>query len=243
MCVAETSSLCLGQSRWGTEVLSISLWAWFTAAIVVALAAWQAAAKNRRARERAVAALFSEARTLITDAREETRQAASYPRLIGTWQGLPVQLTPVIDTLAVRRLPALWLQVTLQSPLPVEAHFDMMMRPAGPTTFSNFDLLRHGIGLPMGFPEHAALRTDDPTRVLDPSVIRPHLALFAIPQAKELLITQNGIRVVWLVAEADRARYGVLRQAEFGDAVMSAQDLEAILTTLVAIRVDILQHG
>jgi hypothetical protein len=243
MSVAETSSLCLGQNRWGIEVLSASLWAWLAAAVVVALAVWRAAAKDRRARERAVAALFSEAKSLITGAREETLQAASYPRLNGTWQGLPVQLTPVIDTLAVRRLPALWLQVTLQSPIPVEARFDMMMRPAGPTTFSNFDLLKHSIALPAGFPEHAGLRTDDPTRVLDPSVVRPHLALFAGPKAKELLITQNGVRIVWLVAEADRARYGVLRQAEFGDAVMRAQDLEAILATLVAIRVDILQHG
>jgi len=30
------------------------------------------------------------------------------------------------------------------------------------------------------------------------------------------LITPNGVRIVWLLAEAERARYGVFRQAAFG---------------------------
>jgi hypothetical protein len=221
----------------------VTWWAWIAAATAVAAAAWRASIKTTRRRDRAVAALFLEARSLILHASEEVQAAPAYPRLTGTWQGFPVQLTPVVDTLAVRRLPALWMQVTLQTPLPADAKFDLMMRPAGPTTFSNFDLLPHTMALPLGFPEHAVLRSDDPSRALDPAIVRPHLRLFDNPKAKELLITRNGLRIVWLVAEADRARYGVLRQAEFGDAVMTAQDLEAILDTLVALREDILKHG
>ena len=53
---------------------------------------------------------------------------------------------------------------------------------------------------------------------LDDSIV--HLSLFADGRAKELLVTPNGVRFVWLLAEADRARYGVFRQAEFGDAAL-----------------------
>jgi hypothetical protein len=130
--------------------------------------------------------------------------------------------------------------VTLQDNLPVKAHFDLMMRPAGPTTFSNFDYLPHTIERHEGFPEHAVVRTDNISAVLPASLIAPHLEPFFGPRAKELLITQNGLRIVWLLAEADRARYGVFRQAEFGQVQIDGLFVRNILDRLIAIRKDIL---
>ena len=41
-----------------------------------------------------------------------------------------------------------------------------------------------------------------------------HLDVFCDRRAKELLITRNGVRIVWLLAEADRARYeSILNQS------------------------------
>ena len=95
--------------------------------------------------------------------------------------------------------------------------FDMMMRPGSPTTFSNFDHLDHTLPMAAGFPPEAVLRTDRKGVRFPHDIIASHLDLFAEGRAKELLITPNGVRIVWLLAEADRARYGVFRQAEFGD--------------------------
>jgi hypothetical protein len=184
--------------------------------------------------------LFANILGIVEDPVFEHRGADEFPRLSGTYGGFPVQIYPLVDTLAVRRLPALWLMVTLQGSLPVKAHFDLMMRPAGATTFSNFDHLPHTLNPQEGFPEHAVIRTDNTNDVLPPSLIEPHLEPFFGPRAKELLITENGLRFVWLLAEAERARYGVFRQAEFGEVQIDSLVVQDILDRLIAIRKDIL---
>jgi hypothetical protein len=197
----------------------------------------------RRTQERKKAAtevLFADALKIVEEPAFEQRDAHGFPRLSGRYRDFPVQIQPVVDTLAIRRLPALWLLVTLQDRLPLKARFDMMMRPAGPTTFSNFDHLPHTLQHPDGFPEHAVIRTDDADEVLPASLVKPHLALFFSSQAKELLITENGLRIVWLLAEAERARYGIFRQAEFGSPEIDQEVLQDILDRLLAIRKDIL---
>jgi hypothetical protein len=186
---------------------------------------------------------FARAVAILEDSELQHTGSLGYPRLVGRYRELPVQIHPVIDTLPVRRLPALWLLVTLQSALPISARFDLMMRPTAPTTFSNFDLLPATMQLPAGFPVGAVLRTDDPQRVLPAHIVEPHLDVFADPRAKELLITENGVRLVWLLAEANRARYGVLRDAEFGDIDLDPALLLDLLDRLIALRDDILKSA
>lgn len=59
--------------------------------------------------------------------------------------------------------------------------------------------------------------------------------MFADPHAKELLITPKGVRIVWQLAEAERGRYGVFRQVEFGEVRLAPDLLRAILDRLIAI--------
>ena len=119
----------------------------------------------------------------------------------------------------------------------------LMMRPNAATTFSNFDLLPVTMQLPAGFPRDAILRTDDPDRILPAHIVAPHLDVFEDLRAKELLITPNGVRLVWLLAEANRARYGVLRDADFGDIDLDPALLLDLLDRLVALRSDILSFS
>lgn len=200
---------------------------------------------RRKQRQKAAAAeyLFADVLGVVEKPVFEQRGADEFPHLSGTYRGFPIQIYPLVDTLATRRLPALWLMVTLQDRLPVKAHFDLMMRPAGPTTFSNFDHLPHTLDHQEGFPEQAVIRTDNAEDVLPASLLAPHLEPFFGPRAKELLITQNGLRIVWLLAEAERARYGVLRQAEFGEVQIEGLLARDILDRLIAMRKDILDWG
>lgn len=183
--------------------------------------------------------LFGEAAALLSGAVISEGEAAGSYRLNGRYQDHDVQVKAITDTLAVRKLPSLWLMVTLPGTLPVRATFDLMMRPAGPTTFSNFEQLPYSIQRPPEFPEHANVRTDDPAKLIPPQVVAPHLAPFFGPRAKELLISPKGLRIVMLLAEADRARYGVFRQADFGDIVLAPAMLKDLLDRLVALRKDI----
>jgi hypothetical protein len=219
---------------WNTIIAAVA-----TAALVLYLLRRLRRERDRRRRD--YERFFDRATDVLADARLEHTGAVGYPRLAGRYQGLPVQVLPVVDTLPIRRLPALWLLVTLQDALPVNARFDLMMRPAGATTFSNFDLLPFTIGRPAGFPEHAVVKTDDPGNMLPADVVAPHLGVFRDSRAKELLVTPNGVRLVWLLAEADRVRYGVFRQADFGGAGLEPELLGSLLDRLVAIRQSILE--
>jgi len=209
------------------------------ALLLLALAGQYFRAKERRRSE--PRRFFSRVHGVLEQERFENTGAVGYPKLMGRYRDLPVQVYPVVDTLVTRRLPALWLLVTVQDILPIRAKFDLMMRPTGPTTFSNFDLLPVTIERPPGFPDEAVLRSDSRDQHLPTYVIEPHLGLFGDRRAKELLVTPNGLRIVWLLAEADRARYGVFRQAEFGDVELDPTLLRMLLDRLIELRQSILE--
>jgi hypothetical protein len=211
-------------------------------AAAVGLAIHFAAKFREQARKRASApeVFYGKVRPLIVNARYEGERSVGYPQLVGRYRELPVRLQPVIDTLAIRKLPSLWLLATIPDPLPLRATFDLMMRPAGPTTFSNFDHLPMTLEALPDLPPYAVVRTDDAGHVLPYHLVAPHLDVFEDPRAKELLITPKGLRFVWQVAEADRARYGVFRQAEFGVVELDPDLTRGLLDRLIALRKSIL---
>ena len=61
--------------------------------------------------------------------------ALGYPILIGRWHGHQSVAEPVVDTLGVRKLPSLWLKVTVEMPVATGACLDLMMRPLGTEFF------------------------------------------------------------------------------------------------------------
>ena len=112
----------------------------------------------------------------------------------------------------------------------------MMMRPGSPTTFSNFDHLDHTLPKAPEFPVEAVVRTDRKGVRFPQDTIADHLDIFAEGRAKELLITPKGVRIVWLLAEAERARYGVFRQAAFGGIMLDPALIERLLKSASALR-------
>ena len=207
-------------------------------AVLAGLLARQFAAARSR-REAAPQAFFAEASAVLQTPAISAGETVGTYVMTGEYHGHAVQVKALIDTLAVRKLPSLWLLVTIPEPLPVTAIFDLMMRPAGPATFSNFDRLPVTIERPPDFPEHAVVRTDDPVHLVPAHVVAPHLEPFFGHRAKELLITPKGIRMVVLMAEGDRARYGVFRQAEFGEVTLERAMLTEILERLLTLRASI----
>ena len=197
--------------------------------------------RERERRRREPERFYARALSVLQNSEIQSTGALGYPRLVGRYQGLAVQVLPVVDTLATRRLPSLWLLVTVQGAMPTTSRFDLMMRPNAATTFSNFDFLPVTMPRPEGFPEASVLRTDDPEHVLPAHVVASHLDIFDDRRAKELLITPNGLRFVWLVAEASRSRYGVFREADFGGADLDPQVLRDLLDRLVNLRRSILE--
>lgn len=222
-----------------TEGLLAISWSSIAGSVAaIALAAWlirrYRQEKDRGAHE--PARFFARTAGILESERLEETGTIGSLRLAGRYFDVPVQVQAVVDTLAIRRLPSLWLLVTIQEALPLPGRLDFMMRPAGPTTFSNFDLLPHTLDRPAGFPEHGVLRADVERAPFPASILAPHMMLFENMHAKELLVTPTGFRLVWLLAEADRARYGVFRQADFGAVDLDPVLLRELLERLFAIR-------
>lgn len=163
-----------------------------------------------------------------------------YPRLVGRYKGHEVQITPVIDTLSVRKLPSLWLMVTIVAPMPFAATLDVMMRPIGTELFSNFHNLPNTLATPDGWPAGAVLRSDCWDGIPPLSAIEAHMPMFLHSKAKELLIKPKGVRLVWQVAEAVRGYYLVYRQAHFEVDRLDASLAETLIKRAWAIRESLL---
>lgn len=187
--------------------------------------------------------LFEPIQALFERPNVQSTATAGVWTLTGRYRDHNFQLKTVVDTLATRKLPSLWLMVTLPEPLPLSATANMMMRAAGVTSFSNFDFLPHTLALPVGFPEQATLRSDksEPGDLI--SIMSHHLAVFHGGRGKELLISPKGLRIVVQLAEGDRARYGVFREANFEGTSIDVRVATEIMDTLIALRTDIHAHA
>ncbi|AUH63045.1 hypothetical protein [Paracoccus zhejiangensis] len=166
--------------------------------------------------------------------------SAGFPRLAGQHGGAEFDLQAVPDTLTFRKLPALWVLVTLPAPLPLRATLDLMIRPTGVEPFSHFHSLPDQITPPPGFPEDCALRSDAPEALPPEDILAPHLGLFADDSVKELILSPKGLRITFLAEEANRGRYLIFRDAELGATPLPFARILPHLDTLLSLRRDLL---
>lgn len=186
------------------------------------------AAKHRR---QARARYLDDCLPLFTSGQKAITETG-FPRLSGQFRGRTFDVQVVPDSLTFRKLPTLWLLVTLPEPLSLRGTFDLMMRPTGLETFSRFPNLPNHIAPPAGFPVDCAIRTDAPDALPSEPLLRRHLAGLANDRLKELVVAPTGVRIVWLVEEADRGRYLLFRDAEMGRTALSPDVLHPLLTAL-----------
>ncbi|HWE19735.1 MAG TPA: hypothetical protein VG758_21555 [Hyphomicrobiaceae bacterium] len=144
-----------------------------------------------------------------------TQEGPNFPALRGTYRGHVVRLDPVIDNMAWRRLPVLWLRVTVLKPNPYGGVLDLLIRPGAVEVFSPSAELDHHLPLPDGWPEQALLCTDQPSLAPPLDVLHPHMALFSDPYIKELLVTPRGVSLVRMIWQASRSHYLVFREIRF----------------------------
>jgi len=208
------------------------------AALAIPAALGVTVRRAARARTAARAAIFDECRALL-DGPVVTLAPDGFARLSGTRGGHRFDLRVLPDMLSYRKLPALWLMVTLIAPQPVRGRCDILLRPTGGEPFSPFGLLPFQCPPPPGCPEDAALRCDDPSDLPEPGALAPHLAILGDPAAKEQLIAPQALRLVWLAEEADRGRYLIYRDAEMGLSPMAGTTVRRLMDALLALHADL----
>lgn len=191
-----------------------------------------------RARTAARASYFDAVKPLFSGI-DQRIQPTGFPRLTGHHFGLAFDLQAIPDTLTFRKLPALWVMVTLPEPLPIQATLDLMARPSGNESFSRFATLPSALPPVPGLPNDVAIHCDDGP--LPPSdLLAAHADLFADPRVKELVLSPKGLRIVILAEEADRGRYLIFREAELGMTPLDPDRIAPLLDRLRALRKDVL---
>ena len=199
--------------------------------------------RRHRARVRAVRGrLFADCLHLFERYRI-TQDDVNFAVLEGRYRGHDVRLEPIVDHVALRKVPSLWLLVTLRAPVPFAGVFDLLARPQNVEFYSPSGALDHAIALPPGWPEHASLRTDRPDAMPPQEVMARHIGFFADPRAKEMVVTPRGVRLVQQIAQAERSQYMVLRQAEFADVRLPQELVRGLLDQAIALQADLVRAG
>lgn len=195
--------------------------------------------RETRARATTRAGYFDAVKPLF-DGGEIRLQPTGFPRMSGRRAGHAFDLQAVPDTLTFRKLPALWVLVTLPEPLPLRATLDLMSRPSGNEPFTRFAALPQSLPRPVELPSEIAIRTDDAANIPPPDLIARHADLFSDPRVKELVLSPKGLRIAILGEEADRGRFLIFREAEMGRTPLSAATLTPLLDRLAILREDVL---
>lgn len=198
--------------------------------------------RNRRTLGALRGAVFAPVYDLFESYRV-TQSGISYPELRGIYRGMTFHIDAVVDTLTFRKLPVLWLRVSLLAPMPGTATLDILVRSHNVEFYSPSTNLPHRLEPRPGWPGDAMVRSDDAGQLPDLAVLDRHVEIFADPPTKELLITPKGVRIVRLLDQAKRAEYLVLRQAEFESPQVTEDALRPLLDRCIDIHQDLTAAG
>lgn len=152
--------------------------------------------------------------TGLVEAPRLGRDRAGFAALDGIFDGVPVSVRLIPEALVHRRLPQLWLCVTLRAPLPGGATLDVLRRPAGAEFYAPAELpLR--MEPPAGWPADTLVRGTDGAEALLRDAGPVIAGILGDPRVKEVLLTPQGLRLVVQAGEGSRGAYLLLRGSRF----------------------------
>jgi hypothetical protein len=201
---------------------------------VFAVALWLIYKRDRARMKVARASYFDDCRSLFEDCRV-VQEGTDFPILEGRHRDHRFRLEPVVDHMAVRKLPSVWIKVSLVGPVPIPGVIDFLVRPQNTEFYSPSTSLPFSLRIPPEWPQHALLRTDLDDGSLPVEVLTPHMHIFSDPKTKELLVSRRGVRIVYQASQGERAYYLVLRQPEFGEPRLPAALALQLLGQAIAV--------
>lgn len=179
-----------------------------------------------------------ERRTVLADVQQVlerpvlAQRGIDYPVLTGEYRGTPVTIAVIVDTLALRQLPTLWLSVTCRRPLPLTGPIDMLLRPSTSDIVSPGERFPVEHRVPPNWPPHLRVATPR-DGYLEFSELSAALPLLRHQRTKDVLLAPSGARLVTELARAELGHYRLYKRAKF-QAKLGADQLTVILDSLCA---------
>lgn len=173
----------------------------------------------------------------VLDGAEIRHGGDGFPSLAGLRRGRRVHVEMIPDTIVPRRLPQLWVSVTLLDTLAEIPSLAVLVRPAGYEFYSLTSSLTYPLDAPEALPQEVLVRGSDARAEQLLRQLAPQLAAsLADPRVKEIAMTGKGMRIVSQAAEGRRGEHLLLRQAVFDGASVPARDLVRLLEQLEMLR-------
>jgi hypothetical protein len=166
-----------------------------------------------------------------------THGGDSFPQLSGRSGAHNIDVRLISDTMTIRRLPQLWLQVTVLHRFRNMSGFAVLVRPSGYEFYSLTAGFNHVIETPASFPSEVIVRGETPGAQIHFEKLIPSMAaILQDPRVKEIAVTRQGLRIIRQADEGRRGEYLLLRQAIFDQAAVSAEKLQAVLDEIETMR-------
>lgn len=174
--------------------------------------------------------LLREAQALLSGSRV-TLAADQFPILTGkTEDGRQARLELIADTMVTRRLPQLWLRVTVARPAGTGGPtIGALARPTGSEYYSSV----HDMPEWMDPPETGTsmlMRGDGGATASQALRVRAAFRnLFADRKVKEAVLSPRSLRIIYQVSQGERSSHMLLRQARFSLSSVSVETVHAAL--------------
>lgn len=161
-----------------------------------------------------------------------------FPVIKGHYNGFDVQLNLIPDTIVMRKVPPLWLMVSIKANKKSKGSMDFIVRPQNIEFYSPG---WHWDGLfkaPANWPQYSIAKYQDTkasVSVLDEYIPR----LFSDEKVKQLLVTPDSVRITYMAKQAIRGEYLLTRSAVFDEQAIAGDDVKKIIEYAIAIRTSI----
>lgn len=205
-------------------------------------ALWYVYRRDREAVRRRRASMFNGVLPYLQEPRLE-QDDVGFPVLRGRYRGYDCKVEPVADHIGFRKLPTLWLLVTVRGRIRYSGIFDFLVRPENTEFYSPAHALSCRIDIPAPWPQYAVLSSDRPEAMPPPGIMAPHMRLFDDVKAKELLVTPRGVRIVYLANQGTRSHYLVLRSVTFEDLIIPPETVCRVLDAAIAVHHDLSEEA
>jgi hypothetical protein len=178
--------------------------------------------------------IFDDCSTLLAKSQQHLDKA-NLPMLEGHFDSYKVSLSIVEDTLGWRKVPPLWLLIKVEAKTPTHGTLDYIVRPSNNEFYSPSWQWNGSLAIPVNWPQHAILKYQH--QAADLTLIDSHIPkLFFDANMKELLITPNLTRLTYMVKQAERGEYLIMRNAIYENTPISKKLVEALLQQAIAMR-------
>jgi hypothetical protein len=201
------------------------------ALVLVLLSKYQRDAKRKTLARNTV---FDDCISLLQQV-QISQDKANLPMLHGTYSGYQVSLNIVEDTLGWRKLPPLWLLIKISANKPSQGSLDLIVRPANNEFYSPSWQWDGNLSIPTNWPQHAIIKYhQEPVNI---SLLAQQVPkLFADEKMKELLITPAMVRLTYMVKQADRGEYLIMRNAVYDAEPIDKDGVETLIKQAIEIR-------